>query len=128
MNSQNERPNFRESRIPTRLVPAADVTEGEYRAARIHQGLMLLMTGIGNFVDWLMFHQKWLLISIPILGPFKTPRFLGVVFHVAARYCFSSASDLNTARLRMYSEYKRFKVASEAFARDAEENSHPPPR
>lgn len=77
MNSQNERPNFRESRIPTRLAPAADVTEGQYRAARIHQGLMLLMTGIGNFVDWLMFHQKWLLISIPILGPFKTPRFSG---------------------------------------------------
>ena len=73
MNSQNERPNFRESGIPKRLAPAADVTEGEYRAGRIHQGLMLLMTGIGIFVDWLMFHQKWLLISIPILGPFKTP-------------------------------------------------------
>ncbi len=26
----------------------------------------------------------------------------------------------------MYSEYKRFKVASEAFGRDAGENSHPP--
>lgn len=125
MNSQNERPNFRESRIPARLAPAADVTEGEYWVARIYQGLVLLTTGIGIFVGWLMLHQKWLVIPIPILGPFATPAIFGVVFHVAARYCFSKASELKTARLRMYSEYKRFKVASEAFARDAEENSHP---
>jgi len=125
MNSQNERPNFRESRIPARLAPAADETEGEYWVARIHQGLVLLTTGIGIFVGWLMLHQKWLVIPIPILGPFTTPAIFGVVFHVAARYCFSKASELKTARLRMYSEYKRFKVASEAFARDAEENSHP---
>ena len=124
MNSQNERPNFRESRIPTRLATAADVTEGEYRAARIHQGLMLLMTGIGIFAGWLMSHQKWLVISIPILGSFTTSAIFGVVFHVVARYCFSRASQLKTARLRMYPEYKRFKVASDAFARDAEENSH----
>ena len=124
MNSQNERPNFRESRIPTRLAPAADVTKREYRAARIHQGLMLLMTGIGIYVGWLMFHQKWLVISIPILGPFTTPAIFGVVFHVAARYCFSRASELKTARLRMYPEYKRFKVASEAFASETKENSH----
>ena len=54
---------------------------------------------------------------------FQNPAIFGVVFHVAARYYFSRASDLNTARLRMYSEYKRFKVASEAFGRDAAKRS-----
>ncbi len=120
MSDQDSGLNFRESRIPERLAPAADVTEEEYREARIHQLLVFLVTGVGLLTGWYGSSQNWFELPIAVPESLTLPLIFGLVFHVVSRYVFRKAALMKTPRLRMYPEYKQFKHASEAFARDAD--------
>jgi len=117
MSSEPERPNFLESRIPSRLAPASDVTAEKYRAARLHQLFVMVVTGFGIFLGWFFWHQKWIVITIPILGVFTTPTIFGLIFYIVARQLFPRTRELKTPRLRMYPEYRRYLHASEAFVK-----------
>ena len=120
--SDLEKPNFKVSGIPSRLVPAAEVTEGEFRAARLHRAAIFLITGLGLLLGWIVFNAKWVVLRLPILDELTIPIIFGFVFYLVARYRFTKASQLKTPRLRLYPEYKRFKVARDAFSKDAEAN------
>jgi hypothetical protein len=120
--SDAEKPNFKVSRIPSRLVPAAEVTEAEFKAARLHRAAIFLITGLGTFFGWIVSNAKWVVVTIPILDGLTVPIIFGFVSYLVARYRFTKASQLKTPRLRLYPEYKRFKVASDAFSKDAEAN------
>ena len=120
--SESKRPNFKVSGIPSRLAPAVEVTDGEYRTARLHRAAIFTITGLGLLLGWVVDNANWIVVTIPILNELTIPTIFGIVFYLIARYRFPKASQLKAPRLRLYPEYKRFKLASDAFAKDAKAN------
>ena len=121
--SELDKPNFKVSGIPSRFVPAAEVTDGEYRAAISHRVAIFMTTALGIFFGWFVDSKNLIVVKIPIIDELTLPIVSGFAFYLIARYRFPKASQLKTPPLRLYPEYRRFKLASDAFAKNAKANS-----